>query len=542
VSRRDGEGASTLRLATRPRDGAAARAAPAVHGSRPRVVVIGAGPGGLAAAMLLANRGAAVTVLERMDRVGGRSGGLDSAGYRFDTGPTFFLYPQVLRAVFAACGRRLEDEIDLIRLDPQYDLVFEGGGKLRATGDVARMQAEIAGLSPRDAANLPAFLADNEAKLAAFRPVLENAFTSPLHYLRPGVLRALPLLRPLRSVDADLKRYFRDPRVRLAFSFQSKYLGMSPFNCPSLFTILAFMEYAHGVFHPRGGTAAVMQRMAAIAQDMGVEIRTGEDVEAIRFAGRRAVGVASATGERRADAVVVNADFGQAMARLVPDALRRRWTDAKLAAKRYSCSTFMLYLGVEGAAEGRADAPAHHTISLARDYRRNIAEVQAGTAPPDDPSFYVQNAAVTDPDLAPPGHGALYVLAPVANLAGGIDWDRHRDAFRRKLLAKVEALGFADIERRIRFEKLLTPADWRDDFAVYRGATFNLAHTLGQMLYLRPRNRFEDLDAVYLVGGGTHPGSGLPVIFQSALITADLMAADLGLTAAAPAAAALAAE
>ncbi len=496
-----------------------------------RIAIIGAGPGGLATAMLLAQAGADVTVFEKSASVGGRSAGIDAkteAGrFRFDMGPTFFLYPRVLDDIFAACGREMKREIDLIRLDPQYELMFESGGHIRATPDLARLQAEVAKLSPHDAAALPRFMADNRAKLAAFRPVLEAAFHGWRDLVQPDMLKALPMMRPLRTVDSDLATYFKDERVRLAFSFQSKYLGMSPYRCPSLFTILSFMEYEFGVYHPRGGCGAVMDALARVAGEMGVKFRLGEPVQEILFSGKRANGLRTARGEYTADAVVVNADFASAMQSLVPDRLRRRWTDRKLSKKKFSCSTFMLYLGLKGIDEELA----HHTIYLSAEYKRNIAEIEAGAAPPNEPSFYVQNACVTDPDLAPPGHSTLYVLVPVGNRTGeGIDWPAEQAKFRAMTLQRLSRIGVRDVEKRIVFEKMLTPQSWETDHAIHRGATFNLSHSLDQMLCFRPRNRFEDLDRVYLVGGGTHPGSGLPVIFEGARITSRLLAEDLGLT------------
>jgi phytoene desaturase len=492
-----------------------------------QAIIVGAGPGGLAAAMLLAKTGIDVIVLERLPRIGGRTGTIETDdGYRFDVGPTFFLYPRVLADIFAACGRRLDKEIDLLRLDPQYKVVFEGGGEIEATGDISRMEREIERLSPIDALSFQRFMDDNRVKLAAFRPVLEASFDCIRDLARWPMLKALPQLRPHRTIDGDLKTYFSDPRVRLAFSFQSKYLGMSPFKCPSLFTILAFMEYEYGVFHPRGGCGAVMTAMARIATELGVKIKTGEPVEEILFEGRRAVGVRTRGGDYRADALVLNADFAQSMGKLVPDRLRRRWTDRKIAAKRFSCSTFMLYLGIEG----RYDDLAHHTIYLSENYRANLAEIEAGDVLPRQPSLYVQNAGVTDPGLAPPGHSTLYVLVPVGHRTGAIDWKSDQAGFRAAIVKRLERLGITDLEQRIRFEKIVTPAGWEEDLQIYRGATFNLAHSLDQMLHRRPHNRFEDLDGVYLVGGGTHPGSGLPVIFESARITSRLMAADLGIS------------
>lgn len=490
-----------------------------------RVVIVGAGPGGLAAAMLLARAGAAVTVLERKDRVGGRSSAIEIDGFRFDMGPTFFLYPRVLEDIFAACGRRLADEVDLVRLDPQYRLVFEGSGSLDATSDPERMREAISRLAPGDGERFDDFMRENRAKLAAFRPVLESPFNGLGDLVSPGMLKSLPLMRPLKTVDRDLMRYFKDPRIRLAFSFQSKYLGMSPYKCPSLFTILSFLEYEYGVFHPKGGCAAVVEAMARVAHEMGVEIRLGEPVEQLAFEGRKPIAAETRAGRYPCDSLVVNADFAQAMTRLVPDRLRRRWTDAKIASKRYSCSTFMMYLGIEG----RIPDLAHHTVFLSRDYVRNLAEIEEAKAPPTNPSIYVQNAGVTDPSLAPEGHSTLYVLVPVGNLEGGIDWARETPAFRRAVYKRLAEYGLGDVEARVKVEKILTPAGWAEDMAIYRGATFNLAHTLDQMLCFRPRNRFEDLDGVYLVGGGTHPGSGLPVIFESARITSRLMIEDMGL-------------
>jgi phytoene desaturase len=490
----------------------------------PKVVVVGAGPGGLAAAMLLARSGCSVVVLEKQDRVGGRTATVGGDGFRFDLGPTFFLYPRVLEEIFAACGRDLRRDVRLVRLDPQYHLVFEGGGEIRATPDAARMREQLAALCPRDAVNFPRFLDDNRAKLAAFRPVLESAFSSPLDLARPSLLKALAKLRPLASVDGDLRRYFGDPRVRLAFSFQSKYLGMSPFQCPSLFTILSFLEYEHGVWHPVGGCGAVTAAMADACRNLGARVRLNEPVEGLLMEGRAVKGVRTAGGTYHADAVVINADFAAAMTRLVPDAARRRWTDAKLAGKKYSCSTFMLYLGLEG----RLDHLEHHTIWLANDYEQNLRDIEQRRCLSATPSFYVCNPSRTDPTLAPPGCSALYGLVPVPHQCDAVDWGRDAPAFRRLLLRQLERIGVTDVERRTRFELVVTPADWERRYAVYRGATFNLAHSLGQMLHRRPNNRFEDLDNVYLVGGGTHPGSGLPVIFESARISSRLLLEDQG--------------
>lgn len=491
---------------------------------RKEVIIIGAGPGGLASAILLAAAGVRVKLLERLPTIGGRTSSIEADGFKFDLGPTFFLYPRVLEEIFAAAGTTLRSEVEMVRLDPQYRIMFGAGGELHATPDVARMEQQITALAPSDAPGFRRFMEENRTKLRRMEPCLESPFMSWQDLVNTRLLKMLPMLRPHQSLDTYLARFFRDPRVRLAFSFQSKYLGMSPFRCPSLFSILSFLEYEYGVFHPIGGCAAITAAMARVAERLGVEIRTDCPVEEVLFEGRRAVGVRTAAGEERASAIVMNADFARAMKRLVPDRLRRRWTDRKIAKKKFSCSTFMMYLGVEGT----FDLP-HHSIHIAQDYERNLDEIENRHVLSDDPSFYVQNASVTDPTLAPRGQSALYVLAPVTHQHANVDWTNERAGFRAKMLRQIEKAGFTDVERRIRFERIVTPDDWDSKYEIHQGATFNLSHSLDQMLHLRPHNRFEDLDGMYLVGGGTHPGSGLPVIFESARISSRLLLEDLGI-------------
>ena len=489
-----------------------------------RVIIIGAGPGGLATALLLAKAGVEVTILEKQPRVGGRTSLIESDGYRFDLGPTFFLYPQILQEIFQAVGRDLFQEVPMTRLDPQYRLTFGAGGELNATSDLERMVAEIARLSPADGPQFRKFMAYNRVKLEKFAPCLQMPFPGWTSLLSPRLLAVLPFLKPWKSLHAELAGFFSDPRLQLAFTFQSKYLGMSPFQCPSLFSILSFLEYEHGIWHPTGGCNAITRNLARVAQELGVKIQLNTPVEEILFAGRRATGVRTAQGEQRADAVVLNADFANAMSKLVPDRRRHRWSDAKLAKKSYSCSTFMLYLGVEG----RFDQLAHHNIYVARDYRRNLDEIERQHVLSEDPSFYVENPVHTDATMAPAGHSALYVLLPVTHQHPNVDWSRERARFRGVALRQLTKIGLpADLESRIRFERVVTPADWESKLDIYRGATFNLAHNFSQMLNLRPHNRFEEFDGLYLVGGGTHPGSGLPVIFESARISSKLLLDDL---------------
>lgn len=506
-------------------------AAPFVNRPRQHVAVIGAGPGGLATAMILAARGLKVTVFEKDPVVGGRTRTVATPeGYRFDLGPTFFLYPRILGEIFAACGARLEDEIEMIKLDPQYRLIFEGEGGskavLDAVPDYAQMEDAIRAIAPQDVPGLRRFMADNKVKLEAFRPILENPILSPTDLFTLPMLKGLLRMRPHLTVDQDLRRYFSDQRIRLAFSFQTKYLGMSPFRCPSLFTILSYLEYEHGVFHVKGGLGNVSVAMARMAERLGAEIRLNAPIDRIAFAGRRAIGVESGGEHIAADAVVMNADFAHAMPQLVPDHLRRKWSDDKIDKAAYSCSTFMLYLGIEG----ECPEVAHHNVLLSKEYVENIHQIEAGVIP-SVPSMYLHNPSATDPTMAPPGHTALYLLVPVPNLRFGADWQKELAPFREIALDRIQSLGVPNLRERIRYERVVTPQDWMDDYAVGYGATFNLSHKIRQMLHWRPGNRFQDTDGLYLVGGGTHPGSGLPVIYEGARITTRLVMDDLGVPA-----------
>lgn len=521
--------------------------------------MVGAGPGGLAAAMLLAASGLPVRIYEAMPEVGGRSSRVDlGSGFAADRGPTFFLMPYVLEEIFRAAGERLSDHVHLTRLDPMYRLVVGSGGDqpptvLETTQNLDEMHRRIARLDARDAEAFGEFIRQNRRKLQLMTPVLRSPIRSPLDLVTSGSPRMAAYLNPHLSVSAYLERRFHHPAVRLALSFQSKYLGMSPLECPSLFTILPLIEYEYGIWHPRGGCSAVMRAMADVCRGMGVDIRCGCPVEGIEFNGQRAVGVRAGGEMHPHEHVVINADAPWALKRLIPPDVRRRAgglfaTDQQIDAKRYSCSTFMLYLGVRGP----IDLP-HHTVYISGAYRDNLADISCNGRLSDDPSLYVCNPSVTDPTLAPEGDSSLYVLMPTPNtkVGQGIDWNRERVRARRICLEQLaRRLGTGDLEPRIVRERDTTPADWAGTNINF-GAAFNLAHSLGQMLHRRVRHRAEGMDGVWFVGGATHPGSGLPVIWLSSQTTARLLCEEAGvpyagadprLRAAAPAAAPSAAQ
>ena len=496
------------------------------HLNKPTALIVGSGPGGLASALLLAHSGIDVTILEKEEKVGGRTKLIHKDGFTFDRGPTFFHYPEVIEEIFQAIGRDAHKELGLMPLDPMYRLVFGAGGHIDATSNLEAMTDRIRELAGEKNANgFKKYVIQNRKKLEFSKQCLQTPWTSPLNVLSKRAIRVATVLKPWSSVAGDLSKHFDDERVRLAMSFQTKYLGMSPFHAPSLFTILSFLEYEHGIFHAKGGLGSITARMGEIAEELGVKIRCSTPVKSLMYEGKTVVGVRIEGEEILADKVVINADFAHAMTTLVPDEKRKKWSDKKLEKKGYSCSTFMLYLGVDK----QYDLP-HHQIYASTSYEKNLEDITEHRMTWNDPSVYVQNASITDDSLAPEGQSTIYVLVPVPNTHDSIVWGDIKDDYRELIVKQLAKLGYDDIADHIVSETIVTPDDWGAS-DVYRGAVFNLTHDLKQMLWRRPHNRFEEANNLYIVGGGTHPGSGLPTIFESARISSKLLLADLGIRA-----------
>lgn len=487
-----------------------------------KIAVIGAGPGGLAAAMLLAKRGFDVEIFEKEDKIGGRNSYIKKNGYTFDIGPTFFMMPFILEEIFKETGRDLHNYVDMKLLDPYYQLLYTDGSNFRPSGNPNKVKDSIAKINKADVSGFDKYMSDNENKMNKSLPALQRPYHKLHHLLSSEVLNLLPLLRPWESLWSNLDNYFSDERIKLGFTFQSKYLGMSPYNCPSLFSILPYTEYKWGVYHVIGGLNKLAQAMAEVCQELDVEIHLNEEVKEINIKNKKAKGLKLKDGQNKNfDEIVLNADFTWAMQNLIPDKKRNKYTNNKLANKRYSCSTFMLYLGLDKI----YDNLLHNNVFIAEDYKKNFMEIEDTKKLPDDPSFYVQNPSITDPTLAPKGHSTLYVLVPVANLKGEINWSKHKNSFRNIIIDKLKSrANMSDIEDHIKYEKIITPLNWQNEMNVGFGATFNLGHNLNQMLYFRPHNKFQEFDNMWIVGGGTNPGSGLPTIYESGRITADLLA------------------
>ncbi len=488
------------------------------------IVIVGAGPGGLATAMLLAQRGFRVQVFEKQDVIGGRNAELRLGEYSFDLGPTFLMMKFLLDELFIEGGRRSSDYLQFRRLDPMYSLSFPDKTML-VRSEPNAMKAEIEKYFPGEGVGFDRFLRRESLRFEKLYPCLQQPYGTLASLISPILFAAAPHIAAGRSLHDVLADYFRSEELRLAFTFQSKYLGMSPWDCPGLFTMIPYTEHAHGVYHVMGGLCRISQAFAKVACEEGAEIQTSTPVERVLLDGRRACGVELASGEKiYCDDVVINADFGHAMSLLFDEKDLRRHKPASLRKRKFSCSTFMMYLGLD-----REYDVEHHSIVFAKNYKTNIEDITQGRATSEDMSLYIRNSARTDPSSAPAGHSALYILAPVANNTSGIDWTKYKEQCSDYVFRILrERTAFGDVTPHIRRKLIITPEDWEKRHSVFLGATFNMSHSWDQMLYMRPHNKFEEFSNCYLVGGGTHPGSGLPTIFESARISANLICQQYG--------------
>lgn len=485
-----------------------------------RVVIVGAGLGGLSAACHLAGRGHEVEVIERADGPGGRAGQFEAAGYRFDTGPSVLTMTGLLAGVFAAAGEDMASHLTLVPVDPMYRACFADGSELRVWHDRDRMAAEIRDLA--GAAEAQAFGRFCDWLTRLYRLELPNFidrnFDSPLDLAWPlGPIVRLVRMGGFRKLNAVVESYFSDPRLQQIFSFQAMYAGLSPFEALALYCVITYMDTVEGVFFPLGGMHAIARGLAAAAEKAGATFRYGTAVEGLVRPGFPApgspvTGVRLAGGELvPADAVVLNPDLPVAYRELLPGTPAPRSTRKGT----YSPSCTLWLAGVKG---GLPPGAAHHNIHFGHEWRGAFENLLARGVPMDDPSILVTSPTVTDPDLAPPGRTSLYVLEPMPNLDGKVDWARDGARLRDRLTARVAGLGYpvGDVE----VERYVDPPGW-ERMGMARGTPFALAHDFFQTGPFRPNNVTPRAPGVVFVGSGTLPGVGVPMVLISGRLAAD---------------------
>jgi phytoene desaturase len=485
-----------------------------------RIVVIGSGFGGLAAAIRLQAQGHEVLIVEKRDRPGGRACVFRREGFVFDAGPTIITAPPMIDELFALAGRRMSDAVQLVPLDPYYNVRFDDGSVFRYTGDEDRLRSEVRRFDENDVQGYDQFSAAAERVFDYAFPLIDQPFGKVADMAR--VLPDLIRLRADRSVARLAERHFRDARLRQVFSFHPLLIGGNPFQSSSIYALIHVLEKRWGVWFAMGGTGALVDALVRLFVDLGGELRLEAEARSIDVdvVSRRARAVRLATGDRLpADAVVSNADVAFTYRRLVPPAVRRVNTDRRLDRLRYSMSLFVIYFGTDR----RYDDLAHHEILMGPRYEALLDDIFTRKNLAADFSLYLHRPTATDTSLAPPGCDVWYVLSPVPHLGGATDWAQASGPYRDAIVRHLERRYLPDLSRHIVVEHRVDPRYFHHELNSHLGSAFSIEPLLSQSAWFRPHNRSEDVVNLYLVGAGTHPGAGVPGVLSSGKIVADMI-------------------
>lgn len=481
------------------------------------VLVIGAGLGGIATAAQLAKQGFEVTVLEKCEQAGGRCGRLVIDGHSFDTGSTLFLIPELYTKAFTALGERIEDHLDLRRIDPTYHIHFSDGTTLALTADLNSMQAQLEGIEPGSFAGFLRYLSEGYLHYKLSLPhVVERNFEHWLEYFNLKNLFLFTKLKAHLNHYRYIGRYFKDARLRIAFSFQTMYMGLSPYEAPAIFSLLQYAEFADGVWYPKGGMYSIVRALVAIAESFGVKFLYNAPVEKIDVEDRIATGVTLAGGQKiSADLIVANADLPYVYRDLLPD----DGTSQRLERLNYGCSALMFYWGVDK----QYPQLGPHNLFFVEDFKQGFDPIFQSYTVPEDPNFYIYAPVRMDDSMAPSGHDTLVVGIPAGCIdeSAPQDWDAIRARMRKVVFQRLKTIGIDDLAEHIKFESSATPLDWNQRLNLVKGSTHGLNHNLLQMGYLRPKNRHKRYRNLYFVGASTHPGTGLPTVLVSARLAVE---------------------
>lgn len=480
----------------------------------PTAVVIGAGFGGLAAAIRLAAKGYGVTIVEKLDQPGGRAYVYRQDGFTFDAGPTIITAPYIFEELWSLCGERMQDHVTLRSIDPFYVIRFDDGSTFRASADLDFMRKQVAEFEPDDVAGFDRYMeASREIFDIAFVQLADQPFG---HF--GSMIRSLPDLLRLgahRSVYGKISKFFRNEKLRVAFSFHPLLIGGNPFSVTSFYCLIAHLERTYGVHYAMGGTGKLVREMAALAKRQGCELLTNTEASEIEVENGKVKGVRLASGEfLPADIVVSNAEVGWTYSKLLKRQPRRRWTDARIARAAYSMSLFVWYFGTNR----RFEDCYHHTMVLGPRYRGLLDDIFRKKKLADDFSLYLHRPTANDPSLAPNGCDSFYVLSPVPHLESGVDWTSMAEPYRARIQKRLEETVLPGLGKSIVTSHMLTPLDFRDRLLSTQGAAFGMEPRLLQSAWFRPHNASEDVTGLYLVGAGTHPGAGLPGVLSSAKV------------------------
>ncbi len=490
-----------------------------------RILVIGSGFGGLAAAIRLQAQGHDVTIVEKLDKAGGRAYVFEQDGFTYDAGPTIITAPWLLHDLFELCGARTVDYVDLRLLDPFYNIRFEDGSVFHYNGDAEHLRREVARFNPDDVAGYERFVMRTKDIFKTGMALIDKPFPTYASMLK--VLPDLVRLRADRSVASYAAQFVKDDRLRQVFSFHPLLVGGNPFSASSIYALIHTLEREWGVWFAMGGTGALVNALVKLFTDIGGTIRFNSEASAINVdrVSKRATGITLEGGEfLAADAVVSNGDVAQTYRALVPDWARPRMTNKKVESYDYSMSLFVIYFGTDRKYEN----VAHHEILMGPRYKQLLEDIFERKLLADDFSLYLHRPTATDPSLAPPGHDCWYVLSPVPHLGGDIDWAAVGDRYRDRIMEYLEERYLPDLRKHIVNERRVDPRYFQNTLNSYLGSAFSVQPTLLQSAYWRPHNKDRDIPNLFFAGAGTHPGAGLPGVISSGKIVADTIGRAVG--------------
>lgn len=491
-----------------------------------KVAVIGAGVGGLTAAVRLQKLGYSVELYEKASQVGGKMNQIRKEGFTFDVGPTIVMMPDIYKEIFEFCGKNPDDYIPMEKIDPMLKLYFSDDEPLIFSSDLVKLTKTLEEISEEDAQGYFAFLADIYKRyLIAKEAFIMRSFRSFWDFYNPKSLLNGLKLKTFGDAYSSIAKFVKDDRLRKSLAFQTLYIGISPYQGPSLYTIIPMIELLYGIHFMKGGMYTLAQGLERLFLELGGVVHCNTEVQEIVIENKMAIGIKVDNKVLLTDAIVCGADFPYAMKNLVPnESDRGKYTNKKIDKMEYSCSCFLLYLGLDK----KYNAEALHSIHFAKNFEKNISDIFDHGVLPDDPSYYLYVPTLLDPNMAKAEHEALYVLVPVPELSKYSDWEEEDiQSYRDHVINKIKRETiFRDIDEHIVFEEHYTPNDFYTNFNAYRGATFGLKPTLKQSNYYRPHNKFDYAEGLYFCGSSTHPGAGVPIVMQSAKLAVEELIRD----------------
>lgn len=486
--------------------------------SKKSVIIVGAGIGGLCTAARLSSLGYQVSVFEKEALVGGRANRIEKDGYKFDIGPTLLMMTDVLEETFRFCGKKMNDYLELIQLEPNYQVVFGDHSRVEVSSNLPRLTKQLALLDEK----APERFFDYFASVSEFYRLsrhnyIERNFDKLSEFVNIRHGSKLLYKHGLQNLWDYTGRYFDDERLRQLFSFQSMYLGVSPYEAPAIYSTVSYMETALGIWYPKGGMYSLSLALAKLCRDLGVKITTNSPVEQIIVESGRAKAVRVGGKQHAADIIVANSDLVYSHQYLLNETSQFDKYTPKLQKLRQASSAMLFYWGVNDDLDGLL----HHNVILSNQFKQNLQDIFHNQRLPKTPSFYVYVPTKTDPRLAPPNRHIMYVLVPVPNLSANIDWPKAAACLKKQVLARCLQEFKIDLTDKIDSEEVFGPEDFKTKFNLPDGSAFGLSHTLAQSAYFRPHNKSTDIKNLFFVGASTYPGGGVPMVTISAKLVVE---------------------